>query len=309
MSKRAIRIPSLRAGRRLRWTVEVSADLDGKTVAPGKAPKKRGRTKTAPRTATPDTAAPPATTPDTRSIPRASLSPTDPVRPRDSWTMAMAALTVVGVAALALMPRGPAPVPAAANTSAQPQVRPAAAGLVGAEPVAPPPAPPDAPPVEHAVAVHPSTADARKAAVPAKPKARPVENAAPVLAAKSLPATAIVEAEAPKPATAETAMAAPAPAPAAASAADAPVTITGCLEISVDQDQFRLTDTDGAGVAKARSWRSGFLKKRAAPVSIVDPEAALALRKHVGQRVAATGRLTGGELQPNSLRVVRPSCD
>src|SRR5262249_1778849 len=49
-----------------------------------------------------------------------------------------------------------------------------------------------------------------------------------------------------------------------ASTANQTVTINGCLEMTVDQDQFRLTDTGGAGAPKARSWKSGFLKKGSA---------------------------------------------
>src|SRR5262245_14581456 len=51
-----------------------------------------------------------------------------------------------------------------------------------------------------------------------------------------------------------------------------PVTITGCLEISTDGDEFRLTDTDGVDVPKSRSWRTGFLKKRKAPVALVEAQ-------------------------------------
>ena len=69
----------------------------------------------------------------------------------------------------------------------------------------------------------------------------------------------------------------------------APVTITGCLEVSVDHDEFRLTDTDGAAAPKSRSWRTGFLKKRSAPVALIAPPDAMALQTHVGHRVSATG--------------------
>jgi hypothetical protein len=88
-----------------------------------------------------------------------------------------------------------------------------------------------------------------------------------------------------------------------------PVTITGCLEVSVDEDQYRLTDTEGANAPVARSWRSGFLKKRPTPIALVEPPSVLALRSHVGQRIAATGILTNRELHPSALRVVNRSCD
>jgi hypothetical protein len=89
----------------------------------------------------------------------------------------------------------------------------------------------------------------------------------------------------------------------------APVTITGCLEISVDQDEFRLTETDGVDAPRSRSWRTGFLKKRAAPVALVEPPERLALQTHVGRRVAATGLLTSHDLRVSALRVVGPTCN
>jgi hypothetical protein len=89
----------------------------------------------------------------------------------------------------------------------------------------------------------------------------------------------------------------------------APVTITGCLEVSVDHDEFRLTDTDGAAAPKSRSWRTGFLKKRSAPVSLIAPPDAMALQTHVGHRVSATGVLTSHDLKVSALRVVGPACN
>jgi hypothetical protein len=88
-----------------------------------------------------------------------------------------------------------------------------------------------------------------------------------------------------------------------------PVTITGCLEVSVDRDDFRLTDTEGADAPRSRSWRTGFLKKRATPVALVEPPDRLTLQTQVGRRVAATGLLTSHDLRVNSLRVVGPACD
>ena len=87
------------------------------------------------------------------------------------------------------------------------------------------------------------------------------------------------------------------------------VTITGCLEIDTDQARFRLADTEGAAVPQARSWRSGFFKKRAAPVDLVGSADALSLPQQVGQRIAATGVLTSRTLKVSSVRVVAPSCN
>jgi hypothetical protein len=86
----------------------------------------------------------------------------------------------------------------------------------------------------------------------------------------------------------------------------APVTITGCLEVSVNHDEFRLTDTEGVAAPRSRSWRTGFLKKRSAPVALVEPSDQLALQAHVGRRVAATGLLTSHDLKVSALRVVGP---
>ena len=87
------------------------------------------------------------------------------------------------------------------------------------------------------------------------------------------------------------------------------VTMRGCLEITVDQDQFRLTDTEGADTPQARSWRSGFLKKRSAPVDLVELSDPVGLRKYVGHRVVATGVLTGRELRVRSLQAAGTSCN
>ena len=89
----------------------------------------------------------------------------------------------------------------------------------------------------------------------------------------------------------------------------APVTITGCLEISVDQDEFRLTETEGVDAPRSRSWRTGFMTKRSAPVALVEPPDRLALQTHVGRRVAATGLLTSHDLRVSALRVVGPACN
>ena len=123
-----------------------------------------------------------------------------------------------------------------------------------------------------AVAAAPVTEDA--AAKPAEPESKPVE-----------PAAAVASTE---------------------RSGLAPVTITGCLEMSVSQDEFRLTETDGVDAPKARSWRTGFLRKRSTPVALVELSDPQALHPQVGKRVAATGLLTSRELRVNSLRVVGP---
>ena len=79
-----------------------------------------------------------------------------------------------------------------------------------------------------------------------------------------------------------------------------PVTVTGCLE---EHDKaFRLTDTSGADAPKSRSWKSGFLKKGAASVNVVDATKALNLSGHVGRRVSVTGTLDGRDMNARSMR-------
>ncbi len=85
------------------------------------------------------------------------------------------------------------------------------------------------------------------------------------------------------------------------------VTITGCLERS--DDRFRLTDTDGSEAPKARSWKSGFLKKGSASVEVVDAGNRARLSSHIGRRVSVTGLLEDRELQVRSLRRIAPACD
>jgi hypothetical protein len=105
--------------------------------------------------------------------------------------------------------------------------------------------------------------------------------------------------------------AAPAATPATASATAEPkappVTLTGCLVQS--DDTFRLKDAAGTGAPKARSWKSGFLKKGSASVEVVDTAHAWTLANHVGHRVSVTGTLVDREMQVRSLRRVAASCD
>jgi len=85
------------------------------------------------------------------------------------------------------------------------------------------------------------------------------------------------------------------------------VSISGCLE--QDDDVFRLKDTEGTNAPKARSWKSGFLKKGAAKVEIVDVSNRLRLKSHVGKRVTVTGQLHEKEMIANSVRRLAASCE
>jgi hypothetical protein len=86
-----------------------------------------------------------------------------------------------------------------------------------------------------------------------------------------------------------------------------PVTLIGCL-VQAD-DTFRLKDAAGTGAPKARSWKSGFLKKGSASIEVVDTAHAWTLSNHVGRRVSVTGTLVDREMQVRSLRRVAASCD
>ena len=85
------------------------------------------------------------------------------------------------------------------------------------------------------------------------------------------------------------------------------VTIAGCLER--DGESFRLKDTSGANAPKARSWKSGFLKKGTPRIELIDSANRLKFRDHVGQYVSVTGTLTDREMQAHSLQRVATSCE
>ena len=84
------------------------------------------------------------------------------------------------------------------------------------------------------------------------------------------------------------------------------VTITGC--VANDEETFWLKDTSGADAPKSRNWKSGFLRKRSAPVALLDANHALKLPNYVGQRVAATGTLVNREMRAQSLQRIGSSC-
>jgi hypothetical protein len=85
------------------------------------------------------------------------------------------------------------------------------------------------------------------------------------------------------------------------------VTFTGCLARA--DKQFRLHDATGVNAPKSRSWKSGFLAKRPASLSIVPASGELPLSKHVGERVTVSGTLIDRELRVRTLRRVSSSCD
>ena len=85
-----------------------------------------------------------------------------------------------------------------------------------------------------------------------------------------------------------------------------PVTITGCLE---ERDSaLRLKNTEGDDVPKSRSWKSGFLKKSATPIDVVEASSRLKLSSHVGERVNVTGVLVDRQMKVRSLQTVAAAC-
>jgi hypothetical protein len=93
---------------------------------------------------------------------------------------------------------------------------------------------------------------------------------------------------------------------AASAARPKPTTISGCLDRR--GEEFRLKDTAGDQAPKARSWKSGFIKKGSATVAVVDGSHALNLADHVGQRVVVSGALVDREMTAQSLRTLAPAC-
>ena len=78
-------------------------------------------------------------------------------------------------------------------------------------------------------------------------------------------------------------------------------TLTGCLERT--DDGFRLKDTEGENAPKSRSWKSGFLKKGSAAITVTDPSRSLRLANQVGRRVTISGTLTNRELRAGAIQV------
>jgi hypothetical protein len=112
---------------------------------------------------------------------------------------------------------------------------------------------------------------------------------APAKAAPAKPAPAKVA-----PAKAAPAKAAPAKA-VAAKVAVAPVetgdTLIGCLE--TDGDKYRLADVEGNQAPKGRSWKTGFITKRAKAIEVVGASSSLNLDGHVGHKISLVGTRDG----------------
>ena len=273
MSKRALRIPSLRAKNRQRARPVV----------------KNSRAAAAPRKA------------------RASATTTASRVTASATTMFALAIVTMFVAATLALPSHPAPLSAA---GVQPErLQQSSDVALGAQPAAPPSAPTA---VRAAIAPGAApravSGPSEKAGLSNAEKNQIAESATPAEAVSAIsealgriePTTAPAWSES---VSAEPAVVSPEP------AETGTVTITGCLEGSVNDKQFRLTDTQGIDAPKSRSWRTGFLKKHSNSVALVDPPDPHALQTQVGQRVAATGMLTNSELRMTSLRTISARCN
>jgi hypothetical protein len=138
----------------------------------------------------------------------------------------------------------------------------------------------------------------------AQPKATVATNAKKVKPGAAAPeaATATATAAAPEMAADKDTSALKAPVAESASA-----TIAGCLER--DGDSFVMKSVEGADAPKARSWKSGFLKKGTPSIEIMDASNRLKLSDHVGHRVSISGMLADREMQARSVRRVASTCE
>jgi hypothetical protein len=312
--KQPIKLSPRHAGRRVRWTFEVSADVDAEKHRRVKKPAKvrqRVRSK-ATEAAVPATAPAVDERPAVASVSNSVTVPvaraTAPWQSRRGQMVTLAGVAVLVIATIAIP--GQPPASDAAREQQPPEPRESSAE------VAPDPSSPATAPVPRTV-----TAATRYVAKPRALTELPVKPSVQKVTARSWqpakpaspPASTATDnlfggSESPaKPAAPEAV--AIAPTTASAASPSSAVTVTGCLEISTDGNEFRLADTEGADAPKARSWRTGFMKKRTAPVALIGIADPLALKNSIGRRVAATGVLTSRELQVSSVRVVRSYCN
>ena len=302
MPKHAIRIPAREAGQRARWTLEVSAAAGEDVVSEQKTSRKHTRSK---RRRKPSPTPTRIATDGPQAVPAAAQT-----APLVSGATGRGIIVggVVAVAAAVALVGYPSTRVASVASNTKPEAL--------AQPVAfPEKTPSESRPRSLATPRTSDTAPLVSKAIAEKKAEQtsvaPKKRWPPDLIPSPPPAAAAARVESPSdPETVVPKQASDEPANAATSSVvSQTVTISGCLETTVAEDEFRLTDTQGLDAPRARSWRSGFLKKRSASVALVEFSDALALRKHVGHRVAATGLLTGRELRVRSLKTDGSSCD
>lgn len=310
MPKHAIKIPALRAGRKVRWMFEVSADVGEGVVRTEKPSKKAARPKSTTRGSRPRTL-PKRSLKDADAKPTgrptpAVLGPPLPSRTSGREMLLAFVIGVVFVAATTIALVGYPSVRVGSETRNTP-----VAEHVRLEA--------SAQPVEVTTPARAATLDREFVAQPPAPKI--VEKPKPTPIAPMKHSAAAYVPPAPPSSVTVAPVTAPPPAPESLgpersttaspsnSATNQAVTISGCLEMTVDENQFRLTNTEGADAPKARSWKSGFLKKGSAPVELLDFSDAPTLRNYVGHRVVATGLLSGRQLRVRSVQGGGSSCD
>jgi hypothetical protein len=323
MPKHAIRIPALRAGRRVRWMFEVFADVGEGLVRTPKTAKKHVRSKPKKKASRVRTSrrkslvAQAVLSPSTVASSTPMMSHAERVRPETAraitpmppepsrangrevfGAVAIGVVLVIGVA-IAL---GGYPAPQVASAARTPSEAPSARPEPRPQPVHFP-APVVHEPVASAVVPKAVAAKSRETpAVTTKWSAPDPVPSVPVVKAAAFVGPTV-------PDTVVTERASASAVASKTEAANRAVTINGCLEMTVDEDQFRLSDTDGADAPKARSWKSGFLKKGSAPVELLEFSDAPTLRSYVGHRVVATGLLSGRQLRVRSVQATGSSCD
>lgn len=242
------------------------------------------------------------------ATPPVSRQPAPARRTTRRRTLVLAGATTLVLAALVLVRYTSAPDEDAAASDQPDRLEQAAAVAPDPPPVVPETPAPEAMPVASASIAGLIEAPAVKPRPKKSIAVRPPKNGVAASAKSMAPITPTAVANVP--ARGEAAVTTgQAPLVSTESVGLASVTLTGCLEISVDRDQFRLSDTDGVDAPRSRSWRTGFLKKRPTPVTLVEPPDPRGLQIQVGKRVAATGLLTDRELKVSAVRVVGPSCD
>ena len=138
------------------------------------------------------------------------------------------------------------------------------------------------------------------------PAARPAAKKAVATTSRRPAATASKALPAPAKSDMTTVVTAPAPRGNQDAVVPSMVTISGCLE--QNDERFRLKDTAGDNAPKGRSWRSGFLRRSATTIDVVDQSDRHHLPTYVGQRVSVTGMLVDREMQVRSVSIVAESC-
>ena len=127
-----------------------------------------------------------------------------------------------------------------------------------------------------------------------------------MMAADATPSVMAAPAKSPKTRAVVPATSAPASTTEPAVVKTSGATITGCLERA--GDGFRLKDTAGESAPKSRSWKSGFLKKGSAAITVTDASRSLRLANQVGHRVTISGTLMDRELRAVAIHQAGGTC-